>query len=330
MATFFNMHVKNDDTLKRYFAFSDYLKQTFGAKVHKVSIHAGFTCPNRDGTLGTGGCIFCNNQGFSPNAHRDNIPVSQQINDGIAFLRKKYHAEKFIAYFQAYTNTYGPYARLKQLYDEALDHPDVVGLSVGTRPDCLDDDVLDLLADYARTRQVWIELGLQSMHDATLERINRHHDVATFVDAARRIRQRPGLRLCAHIILGLPGETPGMMLASAPFLSDLGIHGIKIHLLHVLRDTRLEQLLADGEIQLFSLDEYVSLVCDYLELLDPGIVIQRLTADGPADLLVAPRWALEKKKTLDRIEKELLKRNSRQGERARSGNKDINDSVVIF
>ena len=304
------------ELVKPYRAFGDFLKETFGVKVYKVSIHAGFTCPNRDGTLGSGGCIYCNNRGFSPNVRRESMSVSQQIETGISHLQKRYKAKKFIAYFQAYTNTYGPYEKLRQFYEEAFEHPDIVGLSVGTRPDCLEDDVIELLAGYAERYHVWIELGLQSMHDETLERINRKHDVAAFVDAVQRIRRHPKLHICAHIILGLPGETRDMMLQSATFLSDLGVHGIKIHLLHVLRDTPLEEMYNRGELRVFNMNEYVTLVCDYLELMDPDMVVQRLTADGPGDILVAPRWCMEKKKTMDRIAKEMLKRNTRQGARA--------------
>lgn len=304
------------DNDKRYRAFGDFLKESLGEKVYKISIHAGFTCPNRDGTLGTGGCIYCNNQGFSPNTRRARMSVREQVETGITHITKRYKAKKYIAYFQAYTNTYGPYEQLKAAYDEALSHPDVVGLSVGTRPDCLEDDVLELLADYAaRGYHVWIELGLQSMHDATLEQINRHHTVADFVDAVKRIKKFPALHICAHVILGLPGETRDMMLQSAAFLSDLGVHGIKIHLLHVLRDTPLEALYTAGDVKIFNRTEYVSLVCDYLELLDPGMVIQRLTADGPSDILLAPRWAMEKKKTVDMISKELRRRGMHQGAR---------------
>ena len=302
------------DIDQRYRSFGAFLKETFGEKVYKVSIHAGFTCPNRDGTLGTGGCIYCNNQGFSPNTRHARMSVREQVDTGIGYIRKRYKAEKYIAYFQAYTNTYGPYDQLKSAYDEALSHPRVVGLSVGTRPDCLEDDVLELLAGYARDGcHVWIELGLQSMHDQTLKRIKRHHTVTDFANTVRRIKQFPDLHICAHVILGLPGENREMMLQSATFLSDLGVHGIKVHLLHVLRDTPLEEQFRQGTVRIFNRTEYVTLVCDYLELLDPDMVIQRLTADGPSHLLLAPRWAMEKKKTVDMIEKELRRRNTRQG-----------------
>ncbi len=311
---------ENKSVEKRYRALSDYLKEKFGCKVHKVSLDAGFTCPNRDGRLGSGGCVYCNNQGFSPNTRRPRIPISEQLELGMAFLRRRYKAKKFISYFQAFTNTYAPVETLGPIYREALAHEDVVGLSVGTRPDCVEDAVVDLFADIGHEREVWIELGLQSAHDSTLLRINRKHDVAAFVDAVRRIKKYPHLKICGHIILGLPGETPDMMLDSADLLSDLGVHGVKIHLLHILKDTPLEAAYNRGEVEIFQFPAYVSLVCDYLERLDPDIVIQRLTADGPADILIAPKWALEKKRTIDKIEKELLKRDTRQGA-TREGNK---------
>ena len=301
---------------KRYLAFSDYLKGRFGCKVYKISIDAGFTCPNRDGSLGEGGCIYCNNQGFSPNTRRERAPIREQVRKGAEFMRARYKAEKFLAYFQAFTNTYAPVETLERAYSEALACDDVVGLSVGTRPDCVPDEVLDILASIGDGRETWIELGLQSAHDSTLERINRRHNVASFVDAAQRALKRGNLKICGHIILGLPGETREMMLDSARLLSDLGVNGVKIHLLHILKDTPLAEAHARGEIPIFRFEDYVSLVCDYLELLTPGIVIQRLTADGPSDLLIAPAWAMEKKRTIDAIEKELLKRDTRQGARA--------------
>lgn len=309
----YNISVKNMETEKRYNSFGEFLKRKFGCKVYKISIDAGFTCPNRDGTLGRGGCLYCNNRGFSPNTRVGPRPVQEQIEQGVEFFRRKYKAEKFIAYYQAFTNTYGPYEKLKELYNQAFSHPDVIGISVGTRPDCLEDGAIDLLGEISRNKHVWIELGLQSVHNETLELINRKHSVEAYTDAVRRIKKYPGIHICAHIILGLPGETKEMMLDSAAYLNSLGVHGIKIHLMHVLRDTPLEKMYENGDVKIFSLDEYASLVCDYLELLSPDIVIQRLTADGPADLLIAPKWALEKKRTVDKIEKELLKRDTRQG-----------------
>ena len=303
---------------RRYRAFSDYLKKRYGCKVYKVSLDAGFTCPNRDGRLGTGGCAYCNNQGFSPNTRVPRIPIRDQLIKGMDYMRIRYKAQKFIAYFQAYTNTYAGVDVLKPLYDEAVSHDDVVGLSVGTRPDCIEDEVIELLSEIAYNKEVWIELGLQSAHDVTLTRINRRHDVHSFIDAVERIKKHNNLKICAHIILGLPGESHDMMLDSADLITSLGVDGIKIHLLHVLKETPFEELYKNGELKIFEFNDYISTVCDYLERLSPEIVIQRLTADGPADILIAPKWALEKKRTIDKIEKELLKRDSRQGKKAGS------------
>lgn len=300
-------------TQKPYSAFSDYLKQKYGCKVYKATVDAGFTCPNRDGSLGVGGCVYCNNQGFSPNSREPKRSIKEQLETGMSHLRKRYKAEKFIAYFQAYTNTYAPVERLEKLYREALEPPDIVALSVGTRPDCCGDDVIDLLGELGREHEVWIELGLQSAHNPTLELINRGHTFEDFLDAVRRIRRRPELKICAHVILGLPGEPREMMLETARVISDLKIEAVKIHLLHVLKDTPLEEMHRRGEVAIMDMRTYATLVCDYLELLDPGVLIQRLTADGPSDILVAPRWAMEKRKTLDMIEKELLRRGTTQG-----------------
>jgi hypothetical protein len=312
------MEIGANNIERRYRAFSVYLKEKFGCKVYKVSLDAGFTCPNRDGRLGVGGCAYCNNQGFSHNTRRPRLPVGEQISQGMEYMRRRYKAHKFISYFQAYTNTYAPVETLEPLYREALAPADVVGLSVGTRPDCIEDAAIELLAGLARGREVWIELGLQSAHDETLDRINRRHGVAAFIDAVRRIKKFPEIKICAHVILGLPGETREMMLDSADLISSLGVHGVKIHLLHVLKDTPFEELYNRGEIRTFEFNEYVSTVCDYLERLAPDVVIQRLTADGPADILIAPIWAFEKKRTLDKIEKEMLKRDTFQGAKLRA------------
>lgn len=302
---------------KPYRAFSDYLRERFGCRVYKVTLDAGFTCPNRDGFLGEGGCIYCNNAGFSPNTRKPPAPVREQMLTGMEYLAGRFKAEKFIAYFQAFTNTYGPVEKLRELYDEALVDERVVGLSIGTRPDCLPDDVVALIAGYARRLEVWVEVGLQSATDRTLERVRRRHTVETFVDAVRRLKACEGVWVCAHVILGLPGESREEMLASARLINDAGVDGVKVHLLHVLKDTDLEKLFVAGELEVFEMTEYVGLVCDYLERLSPDVVVQRLTADGPPDILVAPRWAMKKKLTVAMIENELQRRGTRQGARVR-------------
>lgn len=295
---------------KRYVRFTDHLRRTFACRVHKVSLDAGFTCPNRDGTVAVGGCIYCNNASFSPGNRR--LSVSEQIERAKRFLRKRYKAQKFIAYFQAYTNTYGDVRALKTLYDEALACDDMVGLSIGTRPDCVSDAVLDLLADYASRRYVWLELGLESAHDQTLSFINRGHTVAAFDDAVRRAQKR-GLQLCAHVILGLPGESHSAMLATARHLADLHLEAVKLHNLHIVRHTVLEKMYRQGSVPLLDLDAYVGLVADCLEILPPDTIIMRLLGDAPRDMLVAPAWSLQKQTVITRIEAELARRDSYQG-----------------
>jgi radical SAM protein (TIGR01212 family) len=295
---------------KRYVSFTDHLRQTFARRVHKVCIDAGFTCPNRDGTLAVGGCIYCNNVSFSPGNRR--LSVTEQVERGKRFLRQRYGAEQFIAYFQAYTNTYGDVRLLQGLYDEALACEDVVGLSVGTRPDCVPDAVLDLLADYASRTYLWLELGLESGHDQTLALLNRGHTVAAFDEAVRRAQQRH-LRLCAHVILGLPGESPAAMLDTARHLAALRLEAVKLHHLHVVRHTALEKMYRRGEITLLSLEEYATLVVDCLEVLPPDMIIMRLMGDAPRATLVAPSWSLQKQAALRRIAQELARRDTYQG-----------------
>ena len=300
---------------KRYYQFSEYLKERFGCKVYKVTIDAGFTCPNRDGHVGWGGCTYCNNKGFSANTRREPEPIREQVEQGMAFMRKRYKAEKFIAYFQAYTNTYAAVETLRAHYDEALAFEDIVALSIGTRPDCVPEPVLDLIAGYQATHEVWVEYGLQSIHDRTLQRVNRGHDYATFLDALARTRRR-GLKICVHVILGLPGESHDDMMATARAVGKMDIDSLKIHLMHVLKDTPLEKDFLEGRFNALEFDEYISLVCDFLEYIPSRISIQRLTADGPRSILLAPKWANEKRRTLTAIDAELERRNSHQGSRA--------------
>lgn len=297
---------------KRYNAFSEELKRLFGCRVHRISVDAGFTCPNRDGTVGTAGCIYCGGAGSGSFGIARGLPVVAQLEEGKEVMVRKYKAGKFIAYFQPYSNTYAPVARLAALYDEALAVADVVGLIVGTRPDCLPEEVVELLAEYHRRTYFWLELGLQSPYDTTLARLNRGHDFAAFADAVARCRRR-GLRVCAHVILGLPGETRAEMLGTARILNDLGVAGVKLHLLHVMRGTPLAELHARGEVPLLSRDDYVGLVCDFLERLDPRTIVQRLTGDGGRDHLVAPLWSLAKFEVLNAIDAELERRGTRQG-----------------
>lgn len=298
---------------KRYYDLNTFLRHHFGCKVHKIVIDAGFTCPNRDGRVATGGCIYCH-EGSGHSTLGSAYPVREQLVRGREYLRERTGAQKFIAYFQRYTNTYAPVEILKGLYNEALSVEDVVGLSIGTRPDCVSDPVLDLLEGYARYYHVWIEYGLQSIHERTLRLINRGHGPEAFIDAVRRAKGR-GIYIGAHVILGLPGETREDMLETARAIAALGLDGIKIHLLYVLRGTVLETMYNRGDFEVLRIEEYVKLVCDFLELLPKTMVIHRLTGDAPKDLLVAPLWSLNKLQVLNEIERELERRGSCQGKK---------------
>lgn len=300
---------------KRYAAFSDLLKREFGCRVHRVSVDAGFSCPNRDGTVGTGGCIYCGGRGSGAHGILPDAGIREQLEHGKEVMARKYKARQFIAYFQAYSNTHAPVPLLRRLYDEALSVPDVVGLIVGTRPDCLSDEILSLLTEYARKSWFWLELGMQSHLDRSLAYLRRGHDFRTFEDAMRRAGET-GLKVCAHVILGLPGESREEILAGAEVLNRFGVSGVKLHLLHVMKGTPLEEEYRRGGVALMERDEYVELICDYLERLKPGIVIQRLTGDGGHDHLVAPLWSLKKFEVLNAIDEELERRGTRQGVKA--------------
>ena len=299
---------------KRYTDFNSYLRDTFGCRVQKITVDAGLTCPNRDGTISTGGCIYCNSRGSGTGAHARGLSVTRQLINGKDALSRRYKAKKFIAYFQSFSNTYASLPALQSLYAEALDVDDVVGLSIGTRPDCVDDAVLSLLQDYARQYLIWVEYGLQSASDATLASINRGHDVQCFKDAVEKTRKR-GIKICAHVILGLPHETRQDMLHTAEMLAALGIDGVKLHLLYVVKGTELETLYRQGQYKCLQQSAYVDLVCDFLERIPPEVVIQRLTGDPHPAELVAPAWALNKSETLAQIRQTLENRDSRQGMR---------------
>jgi hypothetical protein len=297
---------------KRYYDLKSYWRNRFGDRVYKLPIDAGFTCPNRDGAVTAGGCIYCDGRGSRLRQAGPLPSVSEQIEKGRDYYRKHRQADRFIAYFQTFTNTYGPPDHLKRLYDEALAQKDVIGLSVGTRPDCVPDPVIGLLEGYAQKQHVWLEFGLQSMHDRTLDLINRGHSHAIFVDAVRRAAGK-GIQICVHIIVGLPGESREDVLETARSLAALPIQGIKIHALLVLRGTVLGKQYEEGRITLMTRDDYVHTVCDILEILPPEMVIQRLTADGYHDIFLAPQWAVNKMEVLNAIDRELERRDSHQG-----------------
>jgi len=302
---------------KYYFSYRDYLKQVFPFRVYKIGLDAGFTCPNRDGSVAYGGCVYCENRSFSPNSKDAKRSVSEQIVSGMEFYRRHFKAEKFIAYFQAYTNTYGPISLLDNLYREALTFPDVVGLSIGTRPDCLPDEIIDLLSCYSKKTHLWVEIGLQSMHEDTLKWMNRGHSFDQFVDAITRVKLK-GLRVCVHVILGFPGETHEMMMQTADILAGLNIDGLKIHHLYVAENTMLEKMYEKGGMNLLSLDEYIQIVCDFLERIPPNVAIQRLTGELTGDYLIAPKWGASKMVILTAIENEFARRNSFQGKNCKS------------
>ena len=300
--------------VKRYYDLKSFFINTFGCKVYKIQIDAGFTGPNRDGKIATGGCIYCNDRGSSLREQGPLPSVADQISNGKTLYRRMRDAKKFLAYFQTFTNTYGPMEHLKSLYDEALAQDDIVGISVGTRPDCTTDEVLDLFEEYAQSQHVWLEYGLQSIHDKTLKTINRGHDAETYCDAVRRATGR-NINICTHIIVGLPGETREDIMKTAEAVASLPVNGIKIHLLLALRGTRLGDMYEEGKIRMLTKEEYVATVCDILEILPPDMVIQRLTADGYRDIYLAPDWGRNKLDVLNSIDRELKKRDSWQGKR---------------
>lgn len=299
---------------KRYYDLKSYWRNLFGCTVHKLQIDAGFTCPNRDGQVATGGCIYCDGRGSQLRQQGKLPSVKDQMASG-----KKYYqpsASKFVAYFQTFTNTYAPVEKLRALYDEALADDDAIGLSIGTRPDCLNQDVIDLLTEYAQKRHIWVELGLQSIHDQTLQLLNRGHNFQQFLEAVNTLTGR-GLHLCVHIIIGLPGETDENVMETARTLAALPVDGIKIHSLLALDGTKLGDMFKNGAINMITKEKYVELTARVLEVLPPAMVIQRLTADGYRDIFLAPAWAQNKLDVLNSINKEMERRNSYQGMRYR-------------
>jgi radical SAM protein (TIGR01212 family) len=293
--------------------FGQDLLRRYGERVHKLAINAGFTCPNRDGSKGRGGCAFCNNASFNPNSRRP-PSVSQQIEAGRQVVTRRTGARRYIAYFQAYTNTYADIAHLADLYGQALREPDVVGLSVGTRPDCVPEPVLDLMRGYqSGGNEVWLELGLQSAFDHTLERVNRGHGFAEYRQAVRAARLR-GLPVCAHLIVGLPGEGRAEVLASLQRILELGVEGLKLHPLHVVKGTRLANDWRRGGYAPLGFGEYLSIAADLIEATPPGVVFHRVTGTASPDILLAPDWCAKKWAVLNGIEDELKRRGSRQGD----------------
>ncbi|MDH5361041.1 MAG: TIGR01212 family radical SAM protein [Gammaproteobacteria bacterium] len=293
-------------------SFGSAMRSKYGEKVHKVSINAAFTCPNRDGSKGIGGCSFCNNNSFSPVSTKQ-AAISEQIDAGQAVIRRRTGAEKFIAYFQAYTNTYAEVDYLRQQYDLALQSENVIGLSVGTRPDCVPDAVLQLLAEYQQQgHEVWLELGLQSAMDESLQRVNRGHGFAEYVDAVKRARGY-GLQICTHLIVGLPGESPQMTLESHRRVMELGTHGLKLHPLHVVRHTLLAKQWKQGSYTTLDEPAYINTACELIKQTPPEVMFHRLTATANESILLAPAWCNKKWAVLNAIYQQLLGEGEKQG-----------------
>lgn len=283
-----------------YYSFNRYLRERFGCKVYKICINGGFTCPNRDGTLGTRGCIFCSAGGSGDFAEDARLSVTQQIEAGKRRVEKKVKNGKYIAYFQAFTNTYAPVEELRQKFEEAARHPDIVMLSIATRPDCLPSEVIELLSEINEKKPVSVELGLQTIHKKSADYIRRGYELSCFDDAVKRLKAA-GLDIVCHIILGLPGESRSDMLESVDYACKSGINGIKLQLLHILRGTDLEKDYAAGGFETLSLEEYLEIIKSCIEIIPDGVVIHRLTGDGAKKDLIAPLWSADKKRVLNAI-----------------------------
>lgn len=285
-----------------YYSFNQYLKDTFGCKVYKISINAGFTCPNRDGTLGTRGCIFCSRGGSGDFAESSSLSVTEQIESGKQRVSKKIKSGKYIAYFQAFTNTYAPVEVLAEKYCEAINHPDIVGISIATRPDCLGEEVLTLLSEINKIKPVFVELGLQTIHEKTAEYIRRGYPLSVYDNAIKALK-KAGINTVVHLIIGLPNESREEMLESVEYACKSGADGIKLQLLHILKGTDLADDYLSGKFETLSMEEYLSIIKDCVEIIPKNVVIHRLTGDGPKKDLIAPLWSADKKSVLNALNK---------------------------
>jgi radical SAM protein (TIGR01212 family) len=299
-------------TESRFRSYNRWLQEKFGERVYKVIVDAGFTCPNRDGTVAVGGCAYCNNNSFRPPSAIKTAPIRDQVRQGIDYVRKRFDAHKFIIYFQPFSNTYAPTDHLRQLYTDAIDHPDVVGLAIGTRPDCVDEEKMAMISKIAQETFVSLEFGVESIYDSTLKRVNRGHDYATFL-RAMEITRGHYIHIGAHLILGFPWETRDQWLAMADEMSRVGVDALKIHHLHVVRGTALAAEYARQPFHVLGYDEYLDLLCDFVERLDPNIVIERLFGEAPFGLLLAPNWRRTKNDLVRDIKSIFDKRDVRQG-----------------
>lgn len=297
---------------RRYNTFGPYLKNKFGAVVYKVNVDAGFTCPNRDGTLGVTGCIYCNNDSFRPSKCKPELSLKAQIRNGIQYLSARYKAGKFLVYFQPYTNTYASVSEMERLYREALSEPSVIGLAIGTRPDCVDEEKIELLETLAKDYFILIEYGLQSIYNKSLDYILRGHDYRTFLYAIDMTEDR-GIHIGAHIIVGFPTETRDEMLATADEISELPVRFLKIHQLQIVKDAVLAGQYLREPFHTFEYEEYLDFLVDFIERLSPEIVIQRLFATAPDDILIAPRWGKTRQQIIRDIEERFIKRDAIQG-----------------
>lgn len=298
---------------KRYYSFDSFLKNTFGEKIYKVSLDGGFTCPNRDGTIGTGGCIFCSEGGSGDFASDARLSIQDQITQGISLVAAKNPSSRYIAYFQAFTNTYAPVSRLRQLFTEAMEDPRIAALAIGTRPDCLPSDVLSLLKELNNQKPVFVELGLQTIHPSTAGLIRRGYPLSCFEEAVWNLSSI-GVWTVVHLILGLPGETEEMMLESVRYLNSLPVHGVKFSMLHILKGTDLADMYREDPFPVFTMESYIDLILRCIGNLRKDIVIHRLTGDGPRDLLIAPLWSLRKRTVLNEIAHQLKVQDIRQGD----------------
>lgn len=306
---------------KRYHTWNYHLRNHFGHKVFKVALDGGFDCPNRDGTAAHGGCTFCSAAGSGDFAGNRAEPLEIQFQKVRDQMHHKWKDGKYLAYFQAFTNTHAPVAELREKYEAVLQQEGVVGLSIATRPDCLPDDVIDYLAELNERTYLWVELGLQTVHERTALLVNRAHDYDCYKRGVDKLRKH-GIRVCTHIINGLPLETPEMMMETARQVAKLDVQGIKIHLLHLLKGTPMVKQYEKGLLEFLSFDDYVSLVCDQLEILPPEMIIHRITGDGPIGLMIGPMWSTDKWAVLNAIDAELKRRNSFQGKFFREGDSE--------
>ncbi len=290
-----------------YYSLNRYLQDTFGAKVYKIALDGGFTCPNRDGTLDTRGCIFCSGAGSGEFAGKRTDSITNQIEKGKERLQNKIKDGRYIAYFQAFTNTYAPVKRLRELYEEAVSHPDIAVLSIATRPDCLPEDVISLIEEMNRIKPVWVELGLQTIHEKSAEYIRRGYPLSVYDEAVKKLKDI-SVQVITHVILGLPGESPQEMMETVSYVGNSGADGIKLQLLHVIKGTDLEKDYERGKFRVLEMEEYVHLVADCLALLPENMVIHRMTGDGDKRTLVAPLWSMDKKRVLNALNKAIAKK----------------------